>query len=196
MSGISRKISDLFSDVKIGGTPSRGNPAYFGGGRPWVSIKDMQGQPLIETTSETLSDEGVRNSNCKLVRAGSLLFSFKLTVGRVAFAGVDLYTNEAIAAFDAVEAEESGIDLSYLSFVLPMVAQKDSTKNSMGVSLLNKRKILKLEIPFPEISIQSAVATRLTTQFAEVQVARHAGQAQMTEIESLWRQLLVQAFAF
>ena len=110
MSIPTKKISELFSDIKIGGTPSRGNPTYFSGSNLWVSIKDMEGQPLIDRTAETISDEGVRNSNCKLVKKGSLLFSFKLTVGRVSFAGADLYTNEAACRF---RDEASGLrDLS------------------------------------------------------------------------------------
>jgi len=83
---------------------------------------------------------GAANSNCKLVKKGSLLFSFKLTVGRVSFAGVDLYTNEAIAAFDPDDAIASDIDLEYLSLILPIVAGADDTKNSMGAALLNKTK--------------------------------------------------------
>lgn len=185
MSVPTKKISDLFSDVRIGGTPSRGNPAYFSGGNLWVSIRDMEGQPLITKTAETISDEGARNSNCKLVKKGSLLFSFKLTVGRIAFAGSDLYTNEAIAAFDRDEAELAGVDLEYLSLVLPIAARGDTTKNSMGAALLNKDKILNLGIPVLEIDAQRQIAARLKAQLAEVETARQAAQVQLREVSRL-----------
>lgn len=195
MSVPTKKISDLFTDVKIGGTPSRGNPAYFNGDNLWVSIRDMEGQPLITKTAEAISDEGARNSNCKLVKKGSLLFSFKLTVGRIAFAGADLYTNEAIAAFDRDEAEMAGVDLEYLSLVLPIAARGDSTKNSMGAALLNKDKILNLEIPVLEIDDQRQIAARLKAQLAEVEIARQAAQAQLRDAVLLRRSLLESAFA-
>jgi len=188
-----RKISELFSDIKIGGTPSRGSPTYVGGGHLWVSIKDMQGQPLIVTTAETISDEGIRNSNCKLVKKGSLLFSFKLTVGRTAFAGRDLYTNEAIAAFDRDEARVAGIGLEYLSLVLPIAAAGDKTKNSMGAALLNKEKILSLEIAYPDIEDQRSIAARLKAQLAEVETARHAAHTQLSDTRLL-RARMLQAF--
>ena len=190
-----RRISELFSDAKIGGTPSRGNPAYFGGENLWVSIKDMEGQPLITKTAETISDEGAKYSNCKLITKGSLLFSFKLTVGRVAFAGADLYTNEAIAAFDRTEADMSGISLEYLSLVLPIAARTDTTKNSMGAALLNKDKILNLAIPFPTIAEQSRIAARLKAQLAEVETARQAAQVQLSDTRLLRSRLLKAFFA-
>lgn len=191
-----RKISDLFPDVKIGGTPSRGNPSYFGGRNLWVSIRDMQGQSLITSTSEMLSDEGVKNSNCKLVKKGSLLFSFKLTVGRVAFAGDDLYTNEAIAAFDIDDAESSGIDLRYLSLVLPIAAIADSTRNSMGAALLSKDRILELKIPLPEkLEYQQQIADRLTAQLAEVGAAQRAALAQVKEALVLRTRIIEAAYS-
>lgn len=194
MSVHTKKISELFADIKIGGTPSRGNPAYFTGGNLWVSIRDMEGQPLITKTAEAISDEGAINSNCKLVKKGSLLFSFKLTVGRIAFAGADLYTNEAIAAFDRDEAELAGIDLEYLSLVLPIAARRDTTKNSMGASLLNKDKILNLEIPILEIDAQRQIAARLKAQLAEVETARQAAQVQLRDAALLRQRLLRQTF--
>jgi type I restriction enzyme S subunit len=181
-----KKISELFSNIKIGGTPSRGNPAYFNGNNVWVSIKDMNRQSLITSSAEKLSDEGVKNSNCKLVVKGSLLFSFKLTVGKVAFAGCDLYTNEAIAAFDPIEAERGGIDLNYLSMVLPIAAKSDNTKNSMGASLLSKDRIYDLQIPVPtSVDEQKKIAKRYIKNFAEIEKAKEAAEIANSDLKLL-----------
>jgi len=181
-------IGDLFPNMKIGGTPSRGNPIYFGGDNLWVSIKDMDNQPIISKTSEMITDIGVKNSNCKLVKKGSLLFSFKLTVGRISFAGKDLYTNEAIAAFGPDEAKAHAIDLNYLSLVLPLAAAIDTTKNCMGAPLLNKDKIKSLKVPIPPVNIQHRIATRLKAQLAEMEKARQAADAQLVSISDLCEQ--------
>ena len=86
----------------------------------------MDNNKHITETKETLSELGVKHSNVKLIKSGSLLFSFKLTVGRMAFAGCDLYTNEAIACFEPNE----NIDLIYLYYILPYIAnQVDRTNN-------------------------------------------------------------------
>lgn len=191
-----KKISELFSDIKIGGTPSRGNPAFFNGKNLWVSIKDMNGQSVITSTAEMLSDEGVAKSNCKLVVKGSLLFSFKLTVGKVAFAGCDLYTNEAIASFDPNEAKSSGIDLNYFSMVLPIAAKGDSTKNSMGASLLSKDRIYDLKIPIPKtIDEQKEIARQYKEQFFELEKAREAIEEQRKEVSNLANALIYESLS-
>ncbi|RYY91033.1 MAG: hypothetical protein EOO15_00395 [Chitinophagaceae bacterium] len=181
-----KKISDLFSDIKIGGTPPRGNPQFFNGNNLWVSIKDMDGKSQITSTAEKLSDEGVANSNCKRITKGSLLFSFKLTVGKVAFAGSDLYTNEAIAAFDPIEAQQSGIDLGYLSMVLPIAAKSDRTKNSMGASLLSKERIYELLVPVPDtIDEQKEIFRKFNAQFGEIEKARIATELKKNEAQAI-----------
>ncbi|MEM9423489.1 MAG: N-6 DNA methylase, partial [Spirochaetota bacterium] len=90
------KLGDV-AEVRIGGTPSRKVSSYFQGKNLWVSIAEMKGQ-VITDTKEKLSDEGVKSSNVKLVPRKTTLLSFKLSIGKTAIAGKDLYTNEAIAA--------------------------------------------------------------------------------------------------
>lgn len=187
-------LGTLFPRISIGGTPSRGNSKFFGGKHVWVSIRDMGGKSIISDSLEKLTDEGVKYSNCKQVKKGSLLFSFKLTVGRVAFAGVDLFTNEAIAAFDPIDADTADVDLEYLSLVLPAIAKGDSTKNSMGAALLNKEKIGNLVLPLPSPEEQRRIAARLRTQLANVAEARNAAQAQASDVQKLTTSILKASF--
>jgi len=146
-------VGQLYQSIPIGGTPPRGVAAYFDGSFPWVSIADMNNTNLITDTREHLSESGIKNSNVKLVRAGSLLFSFKLTVGKVAFAGVDLYTNEAIAAFEPIPRA----NLQYLRYALPFAADLTTDSNTFGARMLNKEKISSLSIPLPGTAEQRRV---------------------------------------
>lgn len=91
------KLSELL-DISIGRTPSRNEPEYWGNGHKWVSIRDLNSR-VITKTKEQITDLAVKEARCKVVPKGTLLFSFKLTIGKMAFAGCDLFTNEAIAAF-------------------------------------------------------------------------------------------------
>jgi type I restriction-modification system DNA methylase subunit len=108
----SKRTDELF-EIKIGGTPERSNPNYFRGSNLWVSIADMK-QKYITDTREKISDEAVKASNVKLIPKGTVLYSFKLTIGRVAIAGDNLYTNEAIAAFIPKRGTEDIISNEYL----------------------------------------------------------------------------------
>ena len=90
-------------NITIGKTPSRVVQDYFTDkppGMTWISIADMEpGMLFLSRSSEYLTADAVRRSHIQVVPTGSVLLSFKLTIGRVAIAGEPLTTNEAIAHF-------------------------------------------------------------------------------------------------
>jgi type I restriction enzyme S subunit len=92
-------------DISIGKTPPRKEPEWFSldeSNISWVSIRDMgNAEIFISSTSEYLTEEAVEKFRVVRVPKGSVILSFKLTIGRVAIAGSDLCTNEAIAHFKA-----------------------------------------------------------------------------------------------
>ena len=81
----------------IGGTPSRSNNEYYeNGNNLWVSVRELNGG-YIYNTKEKITDLGVKKSSVKLFAKDTILFSFKLSIGKTAIVGNPLYTNEAIA---------------------------------------------------------------------------------------------------
>jgi|SRR3989338_1098776 len=119
--GWSTSTLGSLAEVAIGGTPSRDIGSYWASdnsevGFPWVAIADLKSR-FVDETKERITESGVLRSNVKLVRRGTVLMSFKLSLGRVAYAGMDLYTNEAIAAFKTTDE----IDDDYLFYILPEV---------------------------------------------------------------------------
>ena len=106
---IEARLGEVCS-IEIGGTPSRQIPDYWDTEHVtqnvWVSIKDMNRRFILDT-AEQISDAGVKHSNAKLQPKGTVLLSFKLTIGRVSVAGSSLYTNEAIAGLNPTRDLES-----------------------------------------------------------------------------------------
>jgi type I restriction enzyme S subunit len=100
------KAEDFF-DISIGKTPPRKEPQWFTTNPQdviWVSISDMgRCGVFISDSSEYLTAESVAKFNVKVVPSGTVLLSFKLTVGRVAITNGDMTTNEAIAHFKRSE---------------------------------------------------------------------------------------------
>lgn len=95
-------MSDFF-DVTIGKTPPRSQSECFvSEGIPWASVKDLGATngAYISSTSECLTQDAVDSYNVKVKPAGTILLSFKLTIGRVAIAEQPIATNEAIAHFE------------------------------------------------------------------------------------------------
>lgn len=140
-------------DVLIGGTPSRNKIEYWNDGENlWVKISDMN-QKYITDTDEKITDEGIENSNVKEIPKDTLLFSFKLTVGRVAFSGDKLYTNEAIAALIPKDKSDKLI-LQYLYYVLPTLDYTPYLQRATKGGTLNSDSIIEVEIPYPDPKIR------------------------------------------
>lgn len=152
------KLEDLV-EINIGRTPSRNNPQYWGEGVPWLSIRDMNQGKNFASTAEQITSLAIEETKCKVAKKGTVLFSFKLSIGKVGFAGLDMFHNEAIAAMPIKE----GVKLceEYLYFAL---LQLDSTKGTdravMGATL-NKKKMAELKIPLPPLETQKQIAAVL-----------------------------------
>lgn len=148
--------------IEIGGTPMRDNPEYWDSQKEtdnlWVSIRDMN-QRVINDTAEYITNIGVKNSNAKLQHEGTILLSFKLTIGRVAFAGKQLYTNEAIAALQTEQLTHN-----FLYYGLQQWNLLQDVDQAIKGATLNKTKLNKIEFQYPvSLQEQTQIATILST---------------------------------
>lgn len=111
--------ADSYYEIGIGKTPPRKEPEWFSGVKAdnhvWLSIKDMgEAGTYSFDSSEYLTDAAVNAKNVRRVPAGSVLLSFKLTVGRVKIAGCNMTTNEAIACFASDDKRKLAYAYPYL----------------------------------------------------------------------------------
>ena len=147
------RLGELCS-IEIGGTPSRGVAAYWdsthGTSNVWVSIRDMR-QRLITGSAEQISVLGVKNSNAKLQQPGTVLLSFKLSIGRVAIAAVPLFTNEAIAGLSP-----TGLTRDYLFHGLQGWDLLQGVDQAIKGATLNKQKLKRILFEYPESKREQA----------------------------------------
>ena len=111
--------ADSYYEIGIGKTPPRKEPEWFSDVKAdnhvWLSIKDMgEAGTYSLDSSEYLTDAAVNAKNVRRVPAGSVLLSFKLTVGRVKIAGCNMTTNEAIACFASDDKRKLAYAYPYL----------------------------------------------------------------------------------
>lgn len=87
--------------VVSGGTPSRGNPAFWMNGTiPWAKTTEVD-YCVINETEEHITQQGLENSAAKLLPAGTLLMAMYgqgVTRGKVAILGIEAACNQACAA--------------------------------------------------------------------------------------------------
>lgn len=152
-----RRIKDI-ADISVGWTPDTNNPDYFNGNNTWVTIADMN-QKYIVSSKVKISNEAIDSSRIRLVKKGSLLYSFKLSVGKVAFAGKDLYTNEAIAAITPNYNNE--VDTSFLYYAISTYLANNANENIYGAKIMNQDTIRNSYIAFPDINEQLKISRTL-----------------------------------
>ena len=144
-------------EIVVGRTPARANETYWGPGKPWLSIADMNQGRTIWRTKEQITSQGSRGG--RLIEEGTVLLSFKLSIGKVARAGMPLYTNEAIAALPV--KDKSVIDPSYLAWVLDALELADNSNRAAMGATLNKEKLGAICLPVPPLAVQHRIVALL-----------------------------------
>ena len=151
--------------ISIGKTPVRGDVRYWSNTtKPWVSISDMVDYGYINNTKEKISDAAASLMS-SISPAGSLLMSFKLTVGRTSILNIDAYHNEAIITIYPFIDDEFALR-DYLFYTLPILSNMGDSKDAIKGKTLNTRSINNLLIPLPPLKKQRHIINRLEKLYA------------------------------
>lgn len=150
-------VKDEFT-LTMGKTPARNNPAYWqSGANKWISISDMaRYERYTGDTQETITDIAVAESGIKIVPKGTIIMSFKLSIGRTAITSEDIYTNEAIMAFRDVD--ETKFNKTFLQFLIANKNWLLNAKQAVKGQTLNKESIGNARIIVPPIELQEQFA--------------------------------------
>ena len=94
------KRIDEIADVQTGATPLRSNPDYYGGAIPWIKTGEVA-SGLAGDAEETITELALKETNCKLFPAGTILIAMYGqgdTRGKAAILKQEAATNQACAA--------------------------------------------------------------------------------------------------
>ena len=146
----------------MGKTPPRKESEYWTEPvYPWVSIADMNADDTILSTKEMVNEYAAEKTFRKRIsKAGTLLMSFKLTVGKVSLLGIDAYHNEAIISIYPF-VDNDAIITNYLFCILPLISQSGQTKTAIKGNTLNSESLDALLIPLPPLMEQERICKRL-----------------------------------
>ena len=154
-----RRLGEV-STIAMGRTPSRSVPAYWGGKHMWLAVSDLKGK-VITKSRERITD--LAADQMRTIPAGTLLMSFKLSIGRVGFAGRPLYTNEAICSLTRLSAQAD-----YLYYALPMVDFSLYGRQAVKGHTLNSDSLAQVKLSLPPLPEQRAIATVLSDMDDEI----------------------------
>lgn len=150
----SARLGDI-AKLQIGRTPPRSSAKYWSTNleRPFCTIADLKGRycrPVREGVTELAEQEG----KAKRILAGTLLMSFKLTIGRVAFADCDLFPNEAIVS---ILPDHRAVTAKFLYYFL---GSQDLTRESgqaVKGKTLNGASLRSIEVLMPPLPEQREI---------------------------------------
>ncbi len=139
-----------------GGTPSRSNGAYYGGGIPWVKSGELLSD-VITSTEETISEEGLKKSSAKLLEPGCILLAmYGASIGKTATLGIRAATNQAVCNIrpkdDRISADFIRIFLEYSK---PSLIRRGAGGAQPNIS---QNIIRDTEIPLPPLEEQRRIA--------------------------------------
>lgn len=155
------RFSNIVS-MTIGKTPARGEQTYWINGKcNWVSISDMVDGSSISTTKEKVSDLAVKEVfSAPISEKGSLLMSFKLSIGKTSILDIDAYHNEAIITIRPIIDKEYAMR-NYLFKVLPLIANLGESKDAIKGKTMNSKSLSNLLIPLPPLQEQQRIIEQM-----------------------------------
>ncbi len=179
-------------DIKIGRTPPRKQPQWFSEshGMKWVSIKDMGNTgKYISQTSEFLTVDAIKKFNIPIIPAGTLLMSFKLTVGRLGFTEYDMCSNEAIAQLPIKDPDM--VDKNYLYYYLKNFNFGSLSSTSSIATAVNSKTVKNISVNLPPLDRQKKIANILGSLDEKIELNRRMNETLEQLGQTLFRYYFV-----
>lgn len=145
----------------MGKTPPREDLSFWKRDIPWVSIADMIDGGVVVKTKEGISQGAFEKKFGSLISPkGTLIMSFKLSVGKVSILGEDCVHNEAIISiFPFIDFNNSFRD--YLFHMLPELSQYGHANKAVKGFTLNNSSISNMLVPLPPLQEQFRIVQKL-----------------------------------
>ncbi len=147
----------------LGKTPERGNSLYWSPNDcPWVSIADMEDKTALIKTKEFISKKALKEKFGNIYSPiGTLIMSFKLTIGKVSILEIDAVHNEAIISIFPFITDEN-IIRNYLFNFLSIITSYTASTDAIKGATLNSKKISEMLVPLPPLEEQRRIVEKIT----------------------------------
>lgn len=145
----------------MGKTPPRAESNWWGDGVNWISISDLIDNGYVKETKEKVSKDAiVKIFGNRLSKKGTLVMSFKLTIGKVSILDIDAVHNEAIVSLYPYYDEYDTIKY-YLFKLLPYFIQFGESKNAIKGKTLNSSSLKNILVALPPLEEQKRIVAKI-----------------------------------
>lgn len=141
-----------------GATPSRTNPAYYGGSIPWLKTGDLN-DGFIQEVPEYITDLALEKTSLRLNPIGSVLMAmYGATIGKLGILEIPVTTNQACCAC----IPYAGMNNKYLFYYLMSMRQSYIGMAEGGAQPnISKEKIVNSLIPLPPAEEQRRIVAKI-----------------------------------
>ena len=141
-----------------GATPSRTNPAYYGGSIPWLKTGDLN-DGFIQEVPEYITDLALEKTSLRLNPIGSVLMAmYGATIGKLGILEISVTTNQACCAC----IPYAGMNNKYLFYYLMSMRQSYIGMAEGGAQPnISKEKIVNSLIPLPPAEEQRRIVAKI-----------------------------------
>lgn len=81
--------------IVSGGTPKTTEAAFWNGNIPWYSVVDAPASVYVLDTEKHITQQGLENSPCSLLKKDTVIISARGTVGKLAMVGKEMAMNQS-----------------------------------------------------------------------------------------------------
>ena len=161
--------------LSMGRTPSRSDKTYWTENLayPFCTIADMDGK-FIFPNREGVTNKAIQNGKAKIAPKGTLLMSFKLTIGRMGFAGQDIYPNEAIVSI--IPNSTKSLDM-FLYYLLGFQDLTAGSGRAIKGETLNSKSLLAIPIFLPPLSEQKRIVDVMSSVDAYIDALQQQSES-------------------
>ncbi|THJ20002.1 MAG: hypothetical protein CAF44_013280 [Nitrospira sp. CG24D] len=184
-----KRLGDVVAIIG-GGTPTRNNPAFYGGAIPWVTPKDMKSWE-IRGAQVSITQSGLDNSSTRLVPPNSVLIVVRSGVLKhtipVGLNRLPVAINQDMKALQCRE----GVDPEFLAHFIkaqsPIILQwvRATTADNFPIDRLKS-----LHIPLPPLPEQQRIAEVLD----RTEALRAKRRATLAQLNSLTQSIFIDMF--
>ena len=180
-------------DVSGGGTPSKRNPAFYGGEIPWATVRDMNVEHLQET-EHSITPAGLKGSSSKIIPAGEIVIATRVGLGKVCILGQDTAINQDLRGL--VPKSDVEIDRRFLFHWYTSIADK-VIEAGTGATVQGVKLPFVKSLPFPTLTLeeQRRIVAVLDEAFEGLARARAHTRAKLQDLDDLRQSFLQKALA-